>query len=193
MQKAAIKGDWNKAREFIEHEPDAVRKQITPNFGETPLHLAISSSLATLGRNHGFVAEQKKNLCFVRELLKKMTPLDVKQEDYHGATALHYAAQVGNMRGAKMLVEKNSDLPNAEDKWKDTPLHDAAKYGQREMVLYLMGKTTAHLVDDKKGASLLRDLILTELYGNASNISLFFYHTVHTNIWISCIYCWLFD
>ncbi|KAE9465755.1 hypothetical protein C3L33_02333, partial [Rhododendron williamsianum] len=99
LQKAAINGNWNKAMAIIEHDPDAVRCPIT-FYLETALHLSITSS--SLGRDR-----------FVRELLDKMTPQDVKDlVDLRGCTALHYAAEVDNREGAKLLVGKNPDLPN---------------------------------------------------------------------------------
>ncbi|KAF7146841.1 hypothetical protein RHSIM_Rhsim03G0046900 [Rhododendron simsii] len=89
LQKAAINGDWDKAREIIELEPDAVRTHITPTL-QTALAIAISSGSA--GRNR-----------FVRELLEKMTPQDlVVVVDNYGRTALFEAVWIDNMEGAKM-------------------------------------------------------------------------------------------
>ncbi|KAF7147353.1 hypothetical protein RHSIM_Rhsim03G0044400 [Rhododendron simsii] len=123
LQKAAINGDWDKAREIIEREPDAVRTHITPTL-QTALAIAISSGSA--GRNR-----------FVRELLEKMTPQDlVVVVDNHGRTALFEAVWIDNMEGAKMLVNRNPDLPNVWDKFGDTPLHWAAMCGFREMYCY---------------------------------------------------------
>ncbi|XP_058205425.1 uncharacterized protein LOC131319263 isoform X2 [Rhododendron vialii] len=153
LQKAAINGDWDKAKGVIEREPNAVRTPITPSL-KTALTLAVTSGSA--GRNH-----------FMRELLEKMTPQDLKDlVDDWGKTALHHAAVVDNMEGAKMLVNKNPDLPNVLDNFGQTPLHDAAYYGHREMVLYMMGLTTDDILleDHNVGALLLCVLIGTELY-----------------------------
>ncbi|XP_058205433.1 uncharacterized protein LOC131319266 isoform X2 [Rhododendron vialii] len=152
LQKAAINGDWDKAREIIEREPDAVRTPITP-LSQTALIVAIPSPSA--GRSR-----------FVRELLKKMTPEDVKLVDYRGRTALHRAATVNNMEGAKMLVSKNPDLPNVFDSRRMTALHRAAYYGLREMVIYLKDVTREDiLLADDVGPSLLCLLTRGELYG----------------------------
>ncbi|KAE9463906.1 hypothetical protein C3L33_04209, partial [Rhododendron williamsianum] len=133
LHKAAINGDWDKAKEIIEREPNAVRTPITP-FHETALSLAIKS--ASEGRNH-----------FVRELLERMTPQDVVHlVDNKGRTALHHAARVGNVEGARMLVNKNRDLPTVED-YVGTPLHWAALLGLREMVLYLKEVTSEEIGD----------------------------------------------
>ncbi|KAG5523111.1 hypothetical protein RHGRI_035053 [Rhododendron griersonianum] len=79
LQKAAINGDWDKAKVIIQLKPNAVRTPITPLF-QTALTLAISSASAR--RNS-----------FVRSLLEEMTPYDVQYlVDSKGWTALHHAA-----------------------------------------------------------------------------------------------------
>lgn len=122
LQKAAINGDQNKAMEIIEDYPNAVRSHIT-FYLETSLHLAITSS-SPAGRDP-----------FVRRLLEKMTPQDLERlVDRRGCKALHYAAEVGNLEGAKMLVNKNPDLPNVGVRESgDTPDHDhyAAEVGNK--------------------------------------------------------------
>ncbi|KAE9444937.1 hypothetical protein C3L33_23165, partial [Rhododendron williamsianum] len=136
-----------------ERDPDAVRTHITPTL-QTALAIAISSGSA--GRNR-----------FVRELLEKMTPQDlVVVVDNHGRTALFEAVWIDNMEGAKMLVSKNSELPNVVDESGMTPLHSAAMFGFREMVLYLMELTSEDiLLDDDAGAYLLCLLTRSEMYG----------------------------
>ncbi|XP_058205429.1 uncharacterized protein LOC131319264 isoform X2 [Rhododendron vialii] len=161
LQKAAIKGDWDKAREIIESEPNAVRTHITPTL-QTALAIAISSGSA--GRNR-----------FVRKLLEKMTPKDVVDlVDNNGGTALFEAVVVGNIEGAKMLVYKNSDLPNKPDKYGNMPLHFAAMCGFREMVLYLKEVTREDIVfaNDYAGALLLCLLTRSEMY----DVALTFLH-----------------
>ncbi|KAE9464150.1 hypothetical protein C3L33_03942, partial [Rhododendron williamsianum] len=153
LQKAAINGDWDKAREIIERDPNAVRTHITPTL-QTALAIAISSGSA--GRNR-----------FVRNLLENMTPQDVVDlVDNHGGTALFEAVVVGNMEGARMLVHKNPNLPNKSAKYGYTPLHFAAMCGFREMVLYLMELTREDILfgNDYAGAVLLCLLTRSEMY-----------------------------
>ncbi|KAF7146893.1 hypothetical protein RHSIM_Rhsim03G0048500 [Rhododendron simsii] len=152
LHKAAINGDWDTAIGIIEADPDAVTTPITP-FSQAALHLAVSS--ASAGRNR-----------FVRELLEKMTPEDVMDlVDDQEATALHYAADVDNMEGAKLLVSKNLDLPDATDQYGYTPLHWAANFRHREMVLYLKDVTREDsLLADGSGAKLLFFLTRGEIY-----------------------------
>ncbi|KAI8562679.1 hypothetical protein RHMOL_Rhmol03G0053300 [Rhododendron molle] len=82
---------------------------------------------------------------------------------------LRYAADVDIEEEEKTkLVSQSSDVSNViEGKYRDTPLHYAARYGHQKMVRYLMTVTGVEdiLADDKKGASLLLDLTQCELYG----------------------------
>lgn len=148
---ASISGDWDKASQFIEHEPESVRTRITLS-SKTMLNIAIRSS-------------QRND--FTRKLLEKMSPKDVIDlVDCFGLTALHVAADHGNIVGAKMLVSKNLDLPNVTDKKGFIALNLAAARGSREMVIYLMENTREDVIlRDCIGEELLRDLIISELYG----------------------------
>ncbi|KAF7152073.1 hypothetical protein RHSIM_Rhsim01G0121800 [Rhododendron simsii] len=150
---ASISGDWEKASGFIENEPECVRTHITLS-SKTMLNIAIRSS-----QRNGFV----------RKLLEKMSPKEVIDlVDCSGLTALHVAADHGNIDGAKMLVRKNPDLPNVKDNKGFIPLNLAAARGSREMVLFLMEKTKQEVkLMDGVGEELLRDLIISELYDMA--------------------------
>ncbi|KAI8032949.1 Ankyrin repeat-containing protein ITN1 [Camellia lanceoleosa] len=74
----------------------------------------------------------------VAYLLGKLSSEDLAQRDNLGRTALHEAADVGNLEAAKMLVKQNSSLPYIEDENGQTPLLYAAKTGNREMVRFLL-------------------------------------------------------
>jgi ankyrin repeat protein len=63
---------------------------------------------------------------------------DLKLKTNYGFTALHTAAQVGNVSIAKQLVEKNDELPSITDNEGDTPLIVAAYVGHKDMVSYLL-------------------------------------------------------
>ncbi|THU45520.1 hypothetical protein C4D60_Mb02t18780 [Musa balbisiana] len=53
--------------------------------------------------------------------------------NYHGDTALHVAATVGDLDVAKALLRKNSELVSARNWKNETPLHKAALYGHETM------------------------------------------------------------
>ncbi|KAG5563329.1 hypothetical protein RHGRI_005919 [Rhododendron griersonianum] len=121
LRIAAIEGDWDTASKIIESEPETVRAAITP-YLETALFLAVKSPR----RNH-----------FVKKISKKMSPEDAGLANLAGMTALHRAASVGNVEAAKLLVNKNQNLPNVLDESGDAPLNYAARTGSRESVVYL--------------------------------------------------------
>ncbi|XP_058205440.1 uncharacterized protein LOC131319271 [Rhododendron vialii] len=115
-----------------------------------------------------------------------MTPQDVVNlVDNDGGTALFEAVVVGNMEGARMLVNKNSNLPNKSAKHGIMPLHWAAMCGFREMVLYLMELTSDHyiLLDDYAGAYLLCLLTRSEMY----DIALTFLHRKPELLCMACM------
>ncbi|KAE9452024.1 hypothetical protein C3L33_16078, partial [Rhododendron williamsianum] len=149
LRIAAIEGDWDTTSKIIESEPDIVRAAITP-YSDTALSLAVKSSR----RNH-----------FVEKILKKMSPEDAGLADQWGRTALHRAAGVGNVEAAKLLVDKNPNLPNVLDNNGDPPLNYAASTGSRESVVYLWEATKEEVkLKDDVAAELLRDLTRGEHY-----------------------------
>ncbi|KAH7854031.1 hypothetical protein Vadar_009306 [Vaccinium darrowii] len=157
LLKATIKGDWNEASGIIDQDPDAVRTRIT-QLDEAALTVAIFSR----GRNP-----------FVRKLLEKMTPEDVVNlVNDRGSTALHFAAGTGNIEGAKMLVNKNSELPNVPNELGLIPLNYAAAWGFRKMVLYLQKVTREDMIL-ARGHRILIHLTVGELYGE--HLLLFFW------------------
>ncbi|KAH7855922.1 hypothetical protein Vadar_030598 [Vaccinium darrowii] len=154
LLKAAINGDWEATMRIIEQDPDAVRAPITPS-NQTALIVAIKS----VNRNN-----------FVRKLLEKMTLQDVVNLfDRHGRTALHIVAYTGNIEGARMLVKKNSDLPNVVDNigFGQLPLYIAAGCGLRDMVVYLKEVTREDIISERK---LLHQLTRGELYDIALSL-----------------------
>ncbi|KAI8569671.1 hypothetical protein RHMOL_Rhmol02G0295500 [Rhododendron molle] len=149
LRIAAIEGDWDTTSKIIESEPDIVRAAITPS-SETALFLAVKSSR----RNH-----------FVEKILKKMSPEDAGLANLWGMTALHRAASVGNVEAAKLLVDKNPNLPNVLDKNGDPPLNYAASTGSRESVVYLWEVTKEDVkLKDDVATKLSRDLTRGEHY-----------------------------
>ncbi|KAL3532711.1 hypothetical protein ACH5RR_006232 [Cinchona calisaya] len=126
LYKAAIRGDWDSAKRFIDLNPEAITAVITKN-RETLLHISA-------GRN--------ESIQFVDELVKLMPTNALSMTNRFNETALHLAARCGNTEIAKLLVNKNPGLPNI---WSDTkllPLHLAALFGHKEMVLYLLTVTS---------------------------------------------------
>ncbi|KAL2539820.1 Ankyrin repeat family protein [Abeliophyllum distichum] len=152
LHKAALAGDWESAKKFIEQESEAV-KAIVTGFSETALIVAVRSPL----RNH-----------FVQQLVGLMLPDDLAIKDSSGSTALHTAAHVGNIEAATLLIQRNPNLAIVLNNDNELPLHVAAKYGQGEMVLHLLPITKEDAepkpFEEESGAKLLCGLIDSGLY-----------------------------
>ncbi|KAL7168170.1 hypothetical protein ACSBR2_038584 [Camellia fascicularis] len=78
---------------------------------ETPLLVAVKA---------------RRGILFVRKLVELMLPEELALTDYFGNTALHAVAVLGNITEAKLVVEKNPDLPNIWNNDGSLPLHLAA-------------------------------------------------------------------
>ncbi|KAI3897536.1 hypothetical protein MKX03_010401 [Papaver bracteatum] len=127
LYKAAKKGDWQMARNFIDYvgTDTAVTARITVS-NDTALHIA-----ATEG-----------NSKFVEELVILMTREQLEIQNFDNETALQLAAASGNIKSVKAMVEKNPNLTNMPDKYGCIPLLNATNYAplndqKKEMTKYL--------------------------------------------------------
>nr|GLL29063.1 ankyrin repeat-containing protein NPR4-like isoform X2 [Ipomoea trifida] len=146
LYQAALKGDWEKANEFISQHPDAVTAKISKGW-ETALHIAA-------GANH---------IHFVEELVEIMDPMDLALRNKHDNTALCFAAASGITRIAETMVTKNTDLPVVRGSKGVTPLHMAALLGHREMVWYLYSVTDSRCLSKEDYVGLLIATINSDL------------------------------
>ena len=141
---AAMKGDWKS----IEDMP-VIQKKICKN-GETTLHIAVLASQEL----------------FVKKLLDWMISkdYDLTVANNIGSTALAFAAAVGNMNTAKMMVAKNPNLPNIATTGEKPkkPVYVAAFSGHSEMVRYLKDKTA---MDENERAEIFIICVKNDLYG----------------------------
>uniref|UniRef100_A0A803MHE2 PGG domain-containing protein n=1 Tax=Chenopodium quinoa TaxID=63459 RepID=A0A803MHE2_CHEQI len=154
LYKAVVKGEWNKARKFLDDDPEALTAKITIA-SETVLHIAVGTG---------------KDLEFVDKLIRRMSPENLALTDQNGETALSVAAVVGNIRAAKLLVSKNPDSPNISGKL-GLPIHRASQYGQETMIRYLLDVTRDDIESSpfagESGGKLLIDIITAEFFGIA--------------------------
>ncbi|BFG19579.1 hypothetical protein CerSpe_058530 [Prunus speciosa] len=150
LHLAALSGDWDIARKFLQLKPQAVRAKITKG-SETALHIAAGAKRTT----------------FVEELVKWMTSNDLELKNDVGNTALHFAAVSGIKKIAEVMVDKNPTLPQIRGIKDLTPLHMATLLGHREIVWYLYDKT---ILMDRDHMGLLISAITADLYDVALDI-----------------------
>ncbi|XP_038886803.1 ankyrin repeat-containing protein ITN1-like, partial [Benincasa hispida] len=157
LYRAAVTGEWDVAEDIFNQDTGAIISRITL-LSETALHVAVGT-----GNNLDFVEKLVELMC------ERSLPLKLK--DSYGNTALAVAAIVGNVKAAKILVGKNKKLPLVKNKVNYSPLLLAAKYGHREMILYLLSVTKDEAVfTGKAGARLLNLLITFDFYDVALDI-----------------------
>ncbi|KAL2453345.1 putative alpha-latrocrustotoxin-Lt1a-like [Abeliophyllum distichum] len=161
LHKAALSGDWEKAKSFIEREEPQAFRAIITGFSETALIVSASS----VQRNY-----------FSKKLVELMSPEDLAIKGRLGLTALHVAAAVGNAELTKLLVDKNPDLPNIRDNADFLALHLAAGNVQRNTVTYLLTVTKEDVepkpFEDKSGVDLIHFFLLSDFYGKHNQLSM---------------------
>ncbi|RZC48293.1 hypothetical protein C5167_041250 [Papaver somniferum] len=113
---AAMNGNWESARDFLEKNPCSVNARITGS-GRTALHVAAGSGHSK----------------FVLELVKLMSVEALELKDsYDGNTALHLAVIAGLEDAVKAMVQKHKELTRICNENKLNPLLNAAIYVNKE-------------------------------------------------------------
>jgi hypothetical protein len=148
---AAIKGDWPAAKDFLKNYRHHVRTPITEEQA-TAFHIAAAAQHTT------FITQMLK-------LIEKTPRVLEELKTTFGFTALHSAAQSGNVRIAEQLVKMNKELLSIQDNRGDTPLIVAAYHGHTNMVSYLFDQTGLDRLTDAKRIELLEDTIDNDMFG----------------------------
>ena len=154
LYKAVVNGDWKSASKLLEDNPTSFLAPIRRN--DPPmLHIAVDLGEASMG--------------FVEKLVEFMPSEALSLQDSDGATALFTAAMAGNIKAAKLLVDKNPSLPNICSYGNLVPLHSALKYGHKELTSYLLSVTRDDVYPspfaDKPGFELLRRALMVGFNG----------------------------
>ncbi|KAE9448144.1 hypothetical protein C3L33_19958, partial [Rhododendron williamsianum] len=126
LLKAALRGNWDEAsRIFVQYEG-----AITAPIGmqsETVLQTAVGAG--------------ERAIHFVEKLVELMPVEALALQDRNGITTLHTAASVGNKRAVVVLVQKNPDLVYISNSTDHIPVHNAAKYACKDILLFLLAAT----------------------------------------------------
>lgn len=152
LTKAALRGDWETARFFIEQDPSILTASITKG-RHTVLHLAAGSGCAH----------------FVAQLVGMMNRVDLELQDLKGNTALCFAAAKGDVQVAEILLAKNKVLATIRGGQGMTPLYMAVLFGRSEMAS-LLYPLTEECFDDKDRIGTFFTCIDTGLYDLALKI-----------------------
>jgi hypothetical protein len=151
---AAIKGDWPAAKAFLKENGRDFGTRITKEQA-TVFHIAAASQHTT------FITKMLKLIKDAPEVLAQL-------KTTYGFTALHSAAQSGNVRIAQQLVKMNKGLlwiPDGPDGNEDIPLIVAAYHGHTKMVSYLFDLTGLEHLTNAKRIELLEDTIDKDMFG----------------------------
>ena len=131
----------NKVRKVLTNLNEAAKAsdekniQELVNFGQD---LNEKLSIFSLAPIHKIIESTEKNK---HEVLKKMLLLgsDPNIKDSNGWTALHYAAQNGDLESVKILIDKKANINSFSNNGR-TPLHLASKMNRKYIVKYLIEK-----------------------------------------------------
>ncbi|KAL4599431.1 hypothetical protein ACB092_11G127100 [Castanea dentata] len=127
-------GDWNAAKEFLNHHPQTISAKITVR-GQTALHVA-----AEAGHVH-----------IVEELVKQMSEEILETKDIYGLTALTQATYYGNYRMAECMLGKNGNLISIPDSEGSIPVVLALIYGHLKLAHYLYLLTPPEILMPENG------------------------------------------
>lgn len=153
LYKYALADNWDAAKVILLDNKNLLRTGIAQG-QPTVLHVAAGAN----------------NVKFVREVVKLMDNNDLVLQDYKGNTALCFAATVGNVEIAKIMVAKNQSLPTIRGGHGLTPLHLAALHGRSDMAWYLYHLNTHQNFGDADWNKLFITCINTQIYGKHASI-----------------------
>ncbi|KAK7345139.1 hypothetical protein VNO77_15624 [Canavalia gladiata] len=131
LHKAALKGDWKEAKKILEQDWSLLTYAITKGWA-TVLHIAV-------GANHVHIVD---------ELVKLMQHDELALQDFKNNTAFCFAAAVGNVQIAEIMLRKNESLATIRGGGGVTPLHLAVLQGRSEMAGFLFPLSKEILEDD---------------------------------------------
>ncbi|XP_050262517.1 uncharacterized protein LOC126706966 isoform X5 [Quercus robur] len=149
LYRAALKGNWREAEDIIRGYPDGIILDSITEMDDTVLHIASATKHAT----------------FVKEVVGLLTKKEeLEQKNKCGDTAFCIAAESGIVTIAEEMWKKNEDLVLIRNKKERTPLQAAALFGHRDMVAYLLPKTSFQNLTTKEKMDILVATITHDMY-----------------------------
>ncbi|KAL2474091.1 Ankyrin repeat family protein [Forsythia ovata] len=153
LYRAALRGDWKAAKTALSLDRTIACIEITER-GDRALHIAAAA----------------KQTAFVHNLVEHLNTNDLELVDKHGNTAFCFAAVSGVVEIAKVMYEKNKNLPTIRSSIGKTPLEMAILLGNREMVEYLYPITSLKDLNSEEYMGILVATIHTDMYDIALKI-----------------------
>lgn len=112
------------------------------------------------------IASATKHATFVKEVVGLLTGTEeLERKNKCGNTAFFIAAESGIVTIAEEMWKKNKNLVLIHNKKERTPLHAAALFGHRDMVAYLLPKTSFENLTTKEKMDILVATITHDMYG----------------------------
>ncbi|KAG6573216.1 Ankyrin repeat-containing protein ITN1, partial [Cucurbita argyrosperma subsp. sororia] len=153
LYQAALKGDWKTAKSIFDIDSSAITMKIT-DADETALHIAVAA----------------KHIHFVENLVDLTSSSALAATSGEGYTALAFAAASGVVRMAKVMVDKNSHLPDLHDLYIPTPVLMAVAYERKDMASFLFSNTNFEALLPSEQIKLLIATISSDYYDMALEI-----------------------
>jgi hypothetical protein len=119
------------------------------------------------------IAAGSNHVHFVDELVKLLDHDALELQDYLGNTAFCFAAAVGNVQIAEIMLKKNASLPSIRGGEGVTPLYLATLQGKSDMAWYLFPKSR-EILEENDWNMVFITCINTGLYGKCISLLLFF-------------------
>ena len=156
--KMIQENDWKGVEDFVGDHPEALTAEIS--YTMTIFHHIIK-----------FIRHDVEGAaCLIDKLASKVDPRILEQKSHPGMTVLSLCAILGNTSVSKVLVKYCRNLPNvrSNDNW--LPVHNAAVYGHKDTVKYLVQVTAEENLLGSDGAALISCLVRSKLYGQYVHI-----------------------
>ncbi|MYH18473.1 MAG: hypothetical protein F4132_05110 [Gemmatimonadetes bacterium] len=63
---------------------------------------------------------------------------DPNNANWHGVTYLHKLAAIGDVAKSALLLDRGASIEDVDDEWRSTPLGWAARWGHRDLAVFLL-------------------------------------------------------